>query len=392
MLKLVVESWIWYSIAITVTIARYISRLLLLKNVKNLQADDYVMLLAVCTYTVFIVTINIVSDYNSNLLPPGFDESTLTPDDIASRVYGSKMVLVVEQCQCWTIWAIKACLLLMYLRITTVMRENIAVKILCGYVAFSFVFMEIFYFAVWCRPFHDYWAVPTPNPQCNAATDHLITNAVFNISSDIFLLAIALQMIIRSYLPLKRKIILSAIFGLGIFMIVAAVLNKYYSFANPFGIEWTYWYVRESSTAMIVANLPFMWTLLRRSFKLRAFDYSPTCQPSTQYHTSRTAQGRMSSRPSNGSVSSNHGHNRHGSWTKSADHSGSGNESKHDSMDKLRRKSYRGREYDGRLDRDAMALEPWDYAHTDDGSTIDIPIPKALLAKEKNMEGSSSLV
>lgn len=120
MLRLVVESWIWYSVALVVTIARYISRLLLLKDIKNLQADDYVMLLAVCTYTVVIVTINIVADYNSNLLPPGFDESTLTPKDITSRIYGSKMVLVVEQCQCWTIWAIKACLLLMYLRITSV--------------------------------------------------------------------------------------------------------------------------------------------------------------------------------------------------------------------------------------------------------------------------------
>jgi hypothetical protein len=42
------------------------------------------------------------------------------------------------------------------------------------------------------------------------------------------------------------------------------VLNKWYSFTQPFGAQWTYWYVRESSTALLVANLPFVWTFWRR--------------------------------------------------------------------------------------------------------------------------------
>lgn len=45
----------------------------------------------------------------------------------------------------------------MYARLTVGRVENIAIKVLAGYVAFGFVFMEIFYFGVWCRPFHDYW-------------------------------------------------------------------------------------------------------------------------------------------------------------------------------------------------------------------------------------------
>ncbi|KAL9081462.1 MAG: hypothetical protein Q9157_000020 [Trypethelium eluteriae] len=205
-------------------------------------ADDYVVLLALCTYTVLIVTINIVSDDETNLLPPGFDINSLTKDDIRERKIGSKLVLVVEQTQILTgtsspifsthgrtrsdqviVWAVKTCLLIMYYRLT-------------------------------------------------AAIHHLITNAVFNISSDVLTLALALQMFIRSKLPLRRKLLLCGIFGLGIFVIFAAVLNKYYSFNQPFGSQWTYWYVRESSTAMIVANLPFLWTLLRRMFKLGSFE------------------------------------------------------------------------------------------------------------------------
>jgi hypothetical protein len=151
--------------------------------------------------------------------------------------------------------------------------------------------MEILYLGVWCRPFHNYWAMPTPNIQCSTATNHLITNAVFNLSSDIAMLVIGFSLFIRSKLPWSRKLILCCIFSLGIFVILAAVLNKYYSFAHPFGSQWTYWYIRESSTAMIVANLPFTWTLLRRMFKLQAFDGEGT-QRTVPYHSSRSARGR----------------------------------------------------------------------------------------------------
>lgn len=38
-----------------------------------------------------------------------------------------------------------------------------AVKFVTAYVVLGFVLMEILYLGVWCRPFHDYWAVPTDN-------------------------------------------------------------------------------------------------------------------------------------------------------------------------------------------------------------------------------------
>lgn len=37
------------------------------------------------------------------------------------------------------------------------------VKFIAVYVALGFLVMEILYFGVWCRPFHEYWAVPTDN-------------------------------------------------------------------------------------------------------------------------------------------------------------------------------------------------------------------------------------
>jgi hypothetical protein len=260
--------------------------------------------------------------------------------------------------------------------------HNVAVKILAVYVGVGFVVMEILYFAVWCRPFYNYWALPTPNRQCDAATNHLITNATLNISSDIFMLCIAFSLFGRSQLPWNRKAIIFGIFGLGIFVILAAILNKYYSFNHPYGNQWTFWYVRESSTAIIVANLPFIWTLLRRIFNLKSFDNS-TSSP-IPWHSSRTAVGRaavpgrnsvQASRKASSQQTKPSGHN---SFTASAFMPGSdclklevcdvdinGKAPAPVVAQPLETGMYhspwRKQSVYGRADLDAITTEPWDY-------------------------------
>ena len=64
-----------------------------------------------------MVGMNIVSKTSSNLIDPS-QHTILDAAEIREREFGSKMVLVVEQMQCITIWLVKACLLLMYHRLT----------------------------------------------------------------------------------------------------------------------------------------------------------------------------------------------------------------------------------------------------------------------------------
>lgn len=269
-----------------------ISRYLHLKSIKSLQLDDWLMILAFTTYTVDIVFLNIVALLPTNLFPPGTDIATFGPADYALRIYGSKLTFLVELCQCTTVWTVKACLLTMYLRLTRGQTHRLYLQALAVYVGIGFVVMEILYLGVWCNPIVDYWsvfpnpspfsyyffvlttrkrAVPTPNIQCSAATNHLITNAVLNLSSDVALLSIALPLFLRmTHLEPRKKAAICAVFGLGAFNIVAACLNKYYSFTNPFGAEWTDWYCHESSTSMVVANAPFLWALIRRCLGRKA--------------------------------------------------------------------------------------------------------------------------
>lgn len=95
--------------------------------------------------------------------------------------------------------------------------------------------MQILFFAAWCRPFHFYWKVPAPNRMytalleedfvlmapvnCSAETNHMITNAVTNISTDLLILLLPMPVFIQSQLPLKRKLVLCGVFALGIFTV-----------------------------------------------------------------------------------------------------------------------------------------------------------------------------
>jgi hypothetical protein len=235
--------------------------------------------------------------------------------------------------------------------------------------------MELLYLAVWCRPFSGYWALPAPSPQCSAATNHLITYAVLNLSSDLAMLVIGFSLFVGSHLPWDRKLILCGVFGIGILVMLCSILNKYYSFTHPFGSGWTFWYVRESSTAMIVANIPFLWTLLRKFFNANAFDgSSDSGLPSVKYHSARSARGRhpklvVAAKPANGHATSS---------MVSSQKFSSPAHTRHQSLaldTAAPAKKWKMQGVMGRHDADALAFEPWDYGYEDedlmaDGATV----------------------
>ena len=74
---------------------------------------------------------------------------------------------------------------------------------------------------------------------------------------------------------MKRKAILCAVFSLGVFCILAAILNRYYNFTSPYGsLIYLNWYAGEGATAVMVANIPHCWPMLSRIFRLGNFQAS----------------------------------------------------------------------------------------------------------------------
>ncbi|KAG6000550.1 hypothetical protein E4U21_005346 [Claviceps maximensis] len=213
----------------------WISQILLRGSPKKLKVDDYLMAVIMVTDTILVVVINIISTTNTNLIDPN-NPTSLSPKDIQER--------------------------------DMTLKSNLVVKLVAGYTALGFVLMEVLYMGVWCRPFDQYWTVPPRST----------------------------QFFLQSKLALKRKFILTGVFALGVFTILSAILNKFHSFTNPFGSEWIFWYIRESSTAIIVTNLPLTWTVFRRLFNLSSFSSSEHSSkmraaklgPGSLYHTTHS--------------------------------------------------------------------------------------------------------
>lgn len=224
------------------------------------------MCFGVLWYTILCVALNEVASGGGSNLMTQEDIRKMTPAIHAERERGSKWVFVSEHSFVLCIWSCKACMLVIYARITQGLKQRKWINYISIYVALGWVATELSLFLI-CRPLTNYWAVPTPNYQCSSYQHYEIVQGCISISADVFMLLVAIPLLIQVRVPLKQKLILVLLFGMGIFVIVAAVLTKVYCLV-PWLISYVYmnWYFREATVAILVTNLPLIWSLLRDVF------------------------------------------------------------------------------------------------------------------------------
>lgn len=236
--------------------------------------------------------------------PNDYDKVLADPKQVSDRIYGSKIVIGLEQCMLISTWGVKTCMLMLYWRITQNLKSNFYIKILAVYVVVGFIVIMVTYYGVYCRPFSQYWAMPVHDLQCATYQHYSITQAVFNISSDAIMFIIPIPLLIKAQLKRRRKVVLIGVMSLGLFTIIAAILNKYFNFASPLTTTYQIWYIREASTSIYVANLMCWWPLLRKLFGLKAFKYNSNRgqRPENPNHQNKDSSGYYSnssqSRPS----------------------------------------------------------------------------------------------
>ncbi|PYH41081.1 uncharacterized protein BP01DRAFT_408423 [Aspergillus saccharolyticus JOP 1030-1] len=265
-----VNTWVWFAVVLLITLMRFVSRTLQVGSPRNLQIEDFVMLVTVILYILLTVFLILVAHHGTNEIPMDQIDS-IDPATVPDRILGSKMVIVVEQMWLGTIWGCKACLLLLYSTMTKGLPQHKWVKGISLFCGICFLLIEILFFGGWCHPFSAYWSVPPKSVQCSVYRNHLILSLALNVTTDLMIMAIPLPLLIKAKLTLTKKLTLLGVFSLGAFVILCSILSKYYSISNPYGDEWVDWYVREAATAVIVANLPQTWTLFRRMFNLKGF-------------------------------------------------------------------------------------------------------------------------
>lgn len=72
-----------------------------------------------------------------------------------------------------------------------------------------------------CQPTSHYWqVVPDPGPRCRQGYAQLLTMGVTDIITDVLLVAFPIPIIIRSSMPIKRKLSLMGLFSMSIILII----------------------------------------------------------------------------------------------------------------------------------------------------------------------------
>ncbi|TVY85566.1 hypothetical protein LSUE1_G000106 [Lachnellula suecica] len=234
---------------------------------RNLRSEDYMMIFAMGFYTSLLFFINYSSTYATNLYPPEQAAAIFAnPQDVADRIYGSKLVIPLEQSMLASTWLVKMCIWFFISRIADYTIYKKPMRILLWYIIFGYLAIQVSYFAILCKPFSQYWAMPVINPQCTTYEYYSIIQMSFNISSDFGLVCIPLWITHKVQLPLNRKFLVAIPFSM------ALVTILYYNFASPQTTTYQLWYIRESSVSIWVGNIICTWQLFQKIFKLRTFD------------------------------------------------------------------------------------------------------------------------
>ncbi|KAG4415493.1 hypothetical protein IFR04_011365 [Cadophora malorum] len=241
--------------------------------------DDALMVLNLALWTVVAYGIWVQILWGTNYVTPEMIVDW-TPEDYRLATMGSKWALAMEIAKISCVWGCKACLLILYFSMTKGLQKYqkavIAVSI---YVAIGYVVVIVFLLGFWCQPFNVYWMVPVPDDksECSTYRKHMILDACLNITGDAVMLCLPIPLLVKAKLPRARKCALIGVFSLGGLVILCAVLNRITNFLAPFGsLSYLNWYAGETATAMIVANVPYLWPLIARTFKLGSFSQSTT--------------------------------------------------------------------------------------------------------------------
>ncbi|KAI5783232.1 hypothetical protein DFH27DRAFT_277793 [Peziza echinospora] len=257
------------------------------------KSDDLVMAFSIIPLIVRMVTIHLVLICGTNTwlgresnnmdvwkqlrqggaskrINSGGDEILVEIDAEEARqmiVLGSKVVIVGRLAYAAFLWCMKICVLIFYQRIVpreSSKRYAFWIKVIWATLAVSFVGV-LFATVGECRPFHLYWALSPTVDRCAYASIQLYTLGLTNIITDFALIVLPLPLIFKSRLPLMRKIHLTILFSIGLFLIAITITRLPLIALPGKGLQdaRTLWASIEIGAACLVANAPVLYSLIR---------------------------------------------------------------------------------------------------------------------------------
>ncbi|KAK8115889.1 hypothetical protein PG984_012391 [Apiospora sp. TS-2023a] len=243
-------------------------------GMKGLQSDDYLMWVVAFAFIIETMIAYMVGHYWQGLANSSMTNAyrkMLSPSDpeYRVRVNGSKTHIVGWCSYTLVLWATKGSMCAFYLRLTEGLEP------LAGRVRFGFYILAATYIAVTSTilfacglPFEKNWQIyPEPENSCQTTVSivNYIVTVTLNISTDIYLMAIPVPMLLHAHLRTTKKLGLYLLFSGGIFVGTAAILRCILALKarlqDPKDNADTSasWAVRESFVAILVTNMPVLW-------------------------------------------------------------------------------------------------------------------------------------
>ncbi|KAM7185647.1 hypothetical protein V8F20_011725 [Naviculisporaceae sp. PSN 640] len=273
MREFTIEAFTLFAVALSVTILRTYARMRG-EGIRGLGWEDYLVWLGVIAYAIetgLAYSVGAVARGMANNGMTDKQRAALSPDDpeYALRQIGSKIQISGWSTYSVLLWALKASLLVFYLRLTAGLGRSYRIRIYIGFAFLLASFMVVvlnLYLA--CRPFHHYWQIfPNPGEVCQPAISNQIVWTYFgmNVSTDLYLISIPVPMLFQANLKPLRKVGLIILFSGGLFVVACATLRCVLIVTDPVnGAQLAgSWAVRESFIAVVTTNLPMIFPLIK---------------------------------------------------------------------------------------------------------------------------------
>ena len=186
---------------------------------ERLFPEDKIMALSIIPLLIRMGFVHVILLYGTNNVVT----TGLTEHQIYERAIGSRLVLLSRIFYAMFIWIAKFTVSEALKRLTSTMWRksyDTGLKFIRIFLLVTFLATVVADLGE-CHPFHHYWqVVPDPGPRCRQGFAQLLTMGIADILTDVLLIAFPVPIILRSAMPIKRKLSLVVLFGLSFILIV----------------------------------------------------------------------------------------------------------------------------------------------------------------------------
>ncbi|KAJ8068355.1 hypothetical protein OCU04_003917 [Sclerotinia nivalis] len=231
-----------------------------LRGLKNerIYPDDWLMIVALLFLGGYTSTFPVLLHTGKG--PHGHSDS----ETVAQTEFDSKYIMFGRISYLTYIWLLKACILIYYYRLTTRQPEQRYVIFTCWGIVLTWSTVMLLWM-LQCRPFNLNWKVTVPPQKCAKGQTGLLFMSIAIIVTNVVLVSIPLPMIWRTQMAIDTKLKVSAVFLVGLFLVVISILRTILQESGTQAMDDKFfWGNMEALLMAFFANAPILNAVYRR--------------------------------------------------------------------------------------------------------------------------------